>query len=77
MLGRPAGRPYKFVQTSDVAKTSDVFRQGRGLIVHRRISQNEGFPRHRMSGRHPMSNRDEFRWRNEIGFAIIKSRWGE
>jgi len=69
--------PNKISQTSDVAKTSDVFWQGRGLIVHRRISQNEGFPRHRMSARHPMSNRDEFSWGNEIGFAIIKSRWGE
>jgi hypothetical protein len=28
MLGRPAGRPNKYIQTSDVSKTSDVFPVG-------------------------------------------------
>jgi len=31
-------------------------------VYPRRISPNKSFPRHRMSGRHPMSNRDEPRW---------------
>jgi len=30
-----------------------------------RISPNKSFPRHRMSGRHPMSNRDEYNWGNK------------
>jgi hypothetical protein len=48
-------------QTSDVPKTFDVFLQGEHCLS-RRISPDEVFPRHRMSGRHPMSNRDESRW---------------
>jgi len=46
------------------------------VFIHRRIS-NISFYRHRMSGRNPMSNRDEFPLGNEIGFAIIISCRGE
>jgi|GEM_PF-2924294 len=34
-------------------------------VCSRRISPDEGFPRHRMSVRHPMSNRDEYRWEEQ------------
>jgi len=41
-------------------KTSDVFLGRWGAVCSRCISLNKGIPRHRMTGRHPMSNQNEF-----------------
>jgi len=46
-------------------------------VYPKQISPNKGFPRHRMSGRHPMSNHNEFHLGNKVGFAIIMSCRGE
>jgi len=62
-------------QTSDVSKTSDVFPQGYRQLFQSNLTE-KGDSRHRLSGRHPMSNHNEFRLGNEISFAIIISRVG-
>jgi len=50
---------------------------GRAQFAPGTFHQTRGFFRHRMSGRHPMSNFDESDLGNEISFAIILPFRGE
>jgi len=75
-LGATDRSTYKCFQLSDVSKTSDVFPLGYRRLLQSHLTE-QGTSRHRMSGRHPMSNQNEFRLANEIGFRIIISPGGE
>jgi hypothetical protein len=62
-------------QTSDVSKTSDVFWQGNRCLFQMHFIEQGDF-RHRMSGRHPMPNQNEFCLGKGIGFGIMIFRKG-
>ena len=74
-VGATGRSPLQVFQTSDVSKHPLSF--GRAVAFCSSTHFEHKFFRHRMSGRHPMSNRDEFCLGNEIGFAIIISRRSE
>jgi hypothetical protein len=62
-------------QTSDVSKTSDVFPLGDLQLFQSHLTE-QGTSRHRMSGRHPMSNQNEFRLGKRNQFCDYNISWG-